>query len=266
MYKRLNLLIATVVLFIVSFSILFKYYLFGYFFLITIMTSLLVYFIIKLWGVYFNHFYDTRLEKVNTKAKFLDDKTQRFRVFFYAFFCPLALVLLFLFIQAKTLYDWFEPLYTSLLFIVFLYCMWFLNFTWSDRFHNHYTYNKSLVPQKQFSTTFKFKDLSQSELELLNTKYNQHFDDYQDLTTYWYKNEFNQVKLNCIHKERNKLVSYNKIFELLHELVEQGTLDLFDKERSKFFQFIISNFKRGGEIIDIDNLNTAYCKWRKRNG
>ncbi|MDM1528888.1 hypothetical protein [Myroides odoratimimus] len=230
------------------------------------MTSLLTYFIIKLWVSYFNHFYKTKLERVNTKTNFLDNKTQRFRVFFYVFFSPLALVLLFLFVQFQISHAWFEPLYTSLLFIAFLYCMWFLNFTWSDKFHNNYTINKSLVTQKQFSTIFKFKDLSQSELESLNTKYNQHFDNYQDLTTYWYKNEFNQVKLNCIHKERNKLVSYKKIFELLDELVDKGILDLFDKERSKFFHYIILNFKRDGETIDIDNLNAAYCKWRKRNG
>lgn len=184
MYKRLNLLFATIVLLLVSFTILFKYYLFGYFLLITIMTSLLTYFIIKLWVSYFNHFYDTKLERVNTKTKFLDDKTQRFRVFFYAFFSPLALVLLFLFVQVQIFYDWFEPLYTSLLFIAFLYCIWFLNFTWSDRFQEHF-FSKTLNNiSKEKNKTFKITNYSIKDLKnLYNNLINQDFIEIIDSTT-----------------------------------------------------------------------------------
>ncbi|MEC4151253.1 hypothetical protein VSO93_13470 [Myroides odoratimimus] len=266
MYKRVNLLGATIVLLLVSFSILSTYYLIGYLSYIAIMSILWLYFMGKLGVNYFNHFYDTKLERVNTKTKFLDDKVQRFRVFFYAFFSPLAIVIFLLFTRIQVIHDWYEPLYTSLLFIAFLWCMLFLNFTWSDTFFNNCTPNRSFVPRKQFYSTFKLKDLSPLELKEINSEFHQYFDNYQDITNEWGKNNGNLDKFNCIHKEKNKMVGYKKIFELLDKVIEDGILDLFDNERTKLYNFIIQNFTRNGEIIDKDNLNAAYCKWRKNNG
>ncbi|MGG5638171.1 MULTISPECIES: hypothetical protein [unclassified Myroides] len=253
MYKRVNLLIATAVLFIVSFLILLKNYLLGYIFLIIIMTSLLTYFIIKLWVIYFNHFYDTKLERVNTKTKFLDDKTQRFRVFFYAFFSPLAIVIFLLFTRVQVIHDWYEPLYTSLLFIAFLWCMLFLNFTWSQNFLN------------KFQTPC-LDDPSISHLEMTKTKIvlteedNKHIcPDFSAIIYMGFKkknilgNEINQegfkrqFLVNPIQLRMDNVSLYH-----LHKALKQA--EVIKISLKKFVTFFINE---KGEIYDYDTVKNG---------
>ncbi|MDM1328658.1 hypothetical protein [Myroides odoratimimus] len=211
------------------------------------MTSLLTYFIIKLWVSYFYHFYKTKLERVNTKTKFLDDKTQRFRVFFYAFFSPLALVLLFLFVQVQISHDWFEPLYTSLLFIVFLYCMWFLNFTWSDRFQEHF-FSKTLNDiSKEKNKTFKITNYNIKDLKnLYNNLINQDFIEIIDSTT-----DINDTEMFAETLFNGKLPE-SPIFQLSMDNIQ--TKYFWDKLSVKSENFTLDIFL---QIFKNNNSNTT---------
>lgn len=112
---------------------------------------------------------------------------------------------------------------------------------------------------------FHFKSFNLEEVTKLNEQFKEHFENFYDSIKYLHQDQKITPILNCISIEKNKSVGYKRIFELLNEITKEGILDLFDEEREKFYKFILFNFKRDGEPIELENLKSAYCKWRVKN-
>lgn len=112
---------------------------------------------------------------------------------------------------------------------------------------------------------FHLESINIEDQAKINEQFHEHFENFDDSIYHLYQQQIITIPLNCISIEKNKSVGYKKIFELLDGVTRDGILDLFDEEREKLYKFIISNFKRDGKSIDLDNLKCAYCKWRAKN-
>lgn len=115
---------------------------------------------------------------------------------------------------------------------------------------------------------FIIRKITEIELKaLINKNYSDSFSSkFEDFRQVFFEGSTNGVKLICTHKvHRSKNVGYLKIFDLMHELSENGILDLMEEERNKFLKFVVQNFQRGEEKIIKSNLNPAYSTWLKNN-
>lgn len=112
---------------------------------------------------------------------------------------------------------------------------------------------------------FEFKDFTSESLNEIKSQFCSHFENENFNLEILIDSNRMDGRLNCISKEKNKSVGYKKIFELLDQMAKEGILDLFDEERKKLYGFIVANFYRNGQTIDLDNLKSAYCKWRIKN-
>ncbi|MDM1369045.1 hypothetical protein HX052_12050 [Myroides marinus] len=126
---------------------------------------------------------------------------------------------------------------------------------------SHKRKNKYLI-----SNSFILKNINLEKSKKIAEEYLPYFNNDASELSLFISNPLSvDLTLNCTYTSKNRQVSYIKIFELLNTICSQDILDLFDDERSKMHQFIISNFKRGGQSIDKDNLKSAFSKWRSKN-
>ncbi|UAB82867.1 hypothetical protein INR75_11560 [Zunongwangia sp. SCSIO 43204] len=114
---------------------------------------------------------------------------------------------------------------------------------------------------------FALKKISESDLfQLIENSYKDSFSsDFIDFKRIFIDRDEEIKKLICIDVDRNKKVGYSKIFELMHDLSENGILDLWDEDRKNFIKFVKNNFQRGNKIIVEKNLDSSYSKWLGKN-
>lgn len=70
-------------------------------------------------------------------------------------------------------------------------------------------------------------------------------------------------ELNWIdNSTRSKQISFKSLFNFLVEICVTDISDLTKNDRKLFRKFIITNFLKGGEVIDDDSLNSSYSSWK----
>ncbi len=118
------------------------------------------------------------------------------------------------------------------------------------------------------SEKFVLKTIAEDELmDLIQNDYTNCFrSELKYFKQIFIEEKTSATKLVCTHKvHRSKKIGYLKIFNLMHDLSENGILDLMEGERKKLLSFIIQNFQRGDENIIKKNLNPAYTTWLNNN-
>lgn len=118
-----------------------------------------------------------------------------------------------------------------------------------------------------FNEDFKLKKISESDLRtLINNSYSDSFSsDFEDFKRVFIDRDEDGKKLVCMNIELSKEIGYSKIFELMHDLSENGILDLWNNDRKNFIKFVKNNFQRGNKTIVKKNLESSYSKWLGKN-